>query len=281
MSNRKHTKVNCLVSIIIPSYQRFDLLQKCLNAIPDAFGDISYEVILIDNGSPKVELDKFIKTSVLPCNTRPVYFPENKGFPYACNYGANLAHGALLFFLNNDVIMEKGSGEILVRNMDDPAIGVAGMKLLFPSDEELNEANLKHSNVQRAPNRVQHVGLATNIRGQVIHMYLGWSADNKRVNRVRDVYAVTGAALMTRRNLFREVGGFDPIYGAGTYEDVDLCLKVRDKGLNIVVDVCSVGKHYAGATAEKYNMAFPLNQNKQIFEQKWYNKLIYTEWNYS
>jgi GT2 family glycosyltransferase len=277
--SRKHTpKPNVLVSVIIPTYQRFELFQQCLNALPEAFGEIPYEVIWVENGSPKAELDKFLNALVKPTNFFPTYFPKNVGFPAACNYGAKIAHGPILLFLNDDVIMGKGSGEALVRNMDDPTIGVVGMKLLFPSEEELIQAQLKHSNVQRMPGRVQHVGLATNIRGQVIHMYLGWTADNKRVNAMREVIAVTGAALMTRRNLFREVGGFDPIYQMGTYEDVDLCMKVKDKGLKVVVDTCAVGKHYAGATAEGYNIAFPLNENEVIFKQKWYNKLVWTEW---
>ena len=266
-----------LVSIIIPSFKRFDLLQKCLNAIPGAFGDISYEVILVENGSPREEKQAFLSSAVLPPNTKIIELSKGIGFPAACNKGFRASSGALLFFLNNDVILDEGSGEKLVMAMDDPTVGIVGMKLVFPSEQELTEAQLKHSEVQRAPDKIQHVGLFTNIRGQMIHMYLGWSADNPRVNAIRDVYAVSGAALMTRKNLYREVGGFDEIYGMGTYEDCDYSMKVREKGLKIIVEVDATGRHYTGSTAEAYNLAFPLNQNRMIFEQKWYNKLVWTE----
>lgn len=277
--SRKHiSKPSFLISIIIPSYQRFDLLQKCLNAIPAAFEDISYEVIIIDNASPQEEKGKFLAHAVFPPNTHLVHLSQNVGFPKACNRGASMAKGALLFFLNNDVILSPGSGVKMIQDLDDPEVGVVGMKLVFPDEEELQKAQLKHSAVQRSPGRIQHVGLFTNLRGQVIHMYLGWSADNPRVNAIREVFAVTGAALMTRRMLFREVNGFDNAFGMGTYEDVDFCFKVREKGLKVLVEIQAVGKHYAGATAEQYNLAFPLNQNKVIYEQKWYNKLVWDEW---
>lgn len=267
-----------LVSIVIPNYHRFDLLEKCLKAIPAAFGEIPYEIILVENGSPPEEKVPFFRNNNLPEKFRLIELTKNIGYPGACNRGAKEAKAPLLFILTNDVIMEPGSGEALVMAMDDAQVGIVGMKLLFPSQSDLTQAGLKTTAIQRPPERVQHVGLFTNIHAQVFHMYVGWSADNPRVNAVRDVYAVTGAALMTRRNLFIDLWGFDSAYGAGTYEDVDYAMKVREKGLKIIVEVKAVGHHYTGATAEKYNAAFPLNQNRQIFEQKWYNKLVWTEW---
>jgi len=282
MSKKKRSNQNLgpapLVSIVIPNYHRFDLLAQCLAAIPDAFGEIPYEIILVENGSPREEKISFFQKNHLPEKFKLIELVKNIGYPGACNRGAREATGPLLFILTNDVIMEPGSGEKLVRAMDEPEVGIVGMKLLFPSADDLTTAGLKHSGVQRPPDKVQHVGLFTNIHGQVIHMYLGWSSDNPRVNALRDVYAVTGAALMTRRKLFQELGGFDLAYGAGTYEDCDLAMKVHDRNLKVIVEVCAVARHYTGATAEKYQAAFPLNENRQIFERKWYNKMVWTEW---
>lgn len=206
---------NFLVSIVIPNYRRFDLLQKCLDAIPDAMGDISYEVILVENGSPKEESRQFFASAKLPPNTKIVKLVQNIGFPGACNRGFKGSVGALTFILTNDVILDPGSGEKMVMALDDPTIGVVGMKLRFPSDRELEEAKLTHGNGQRPADRVQHVGLFTNIHGQVFHMYLGWSVDNPRVCALREVYAVTGAAFMTRKKIFQQTGGFDEIFGSG------------------------------------------------------------------
>lgn len=279
MSKRlRATETTPLVSIVIPHYMRYDLLQDCLDAIAPAFGEIAYEVILVENGTPKDIKRPGLANIVLPPHTRLIELTQNVGYPGACNRGAKEARGPLLMILTNDVVMRPGSGEALVKAMDDPTVGIVGMKLLFPTEAQLTRAGLKHSEVQRSPETVQHVGLFTNLHGQVIHMYLGWSADNPRVNAMRDVYAVTGAAFLVRRKLFWECGGFDPAFGAGTFEDVSLCLSIRERGARVIVEVGAVGTHYNGATAEKHNLAFPLSQNRMIFEEKWRNKLIWSEW---
>jgi len=94
----------------------------------------------------------------------------------------------------------------------------------------------------------------------------------------RDVYAVTGAALMTRRNLWHKIGGFNEAYGQGTFEDVEYCMIARELGYNIIVAPDAKGTHYTGATAERNQIGFPLQQNRITFLQKWANKLKWTSW---
>ena len=120
--------------------------------------------------------------------------------------------------------MFSGSGDLLVRAMDDPKVGVVGMKLMFPESDDTKKG------LMGPANSIQHVGLSTTIHGDFAHHFIGWNKDNPRVNRVRDVYAVTGAALMTRRKLFFSLGRFFEGYGKGTWEDVDYSLAVRDLG---------------------------------------------------
>jgi GT2 family glycosyltransferase len=122
------------------------------------------------------------------------------------------------------------------------------------------------------------VGLETNIHGKWIHQFIGWSSDHEKVLAQRNVYAVTGAALLTRRVLWNKVGGFDEDYGLGTYEDTSFCLSVRELGYNIVVVPEAKGTHYTGATAEKYGIPYPMDRNRMIFLQKWQHKLAWTEW---
>ena len=123
------------------------------------------------------------------------------------------------------------------------------------------------------------MGLNTNVRGEVSHTFIGWSADAQKVNDVSEVMAVTGAALLIRRKLFQMVSGFDKDFGMGTYEDVSLCLAVRELGYNVVVNPQAVATHFVGATSEKYQKHFPLNQNYQIFINKWRDKL--KQWDYN
>jgi len=270
---RKRTK-KTLVDVVIPVHGRFDILKDCLEALPEAFGDISHSVYIVDNGSPDKEEARGFYS--LLSNVSITKNQHNTGFPKACNQGAKKGNSPLVFFLNSDVILEPGSMDFLLRAMDDPKQGMVGMKLLFPSDEQLETASINKR--IRPSQKVQHVGLATDIRANVKHIFLGWDADHKKVNAVKDVFALTGAALMVRREHFNRVGGFGLEYGLGTFEDVDLCMKIRELGYNISVITEAVGTHYTGATAEKYGAYFPLGKNQQIFLEKWMQKLPYTEW---
>lgn len=74
---------------------------------------------------------------------------------------------------------------------------------------------------------------------------------------------------MIRRSLFSKAGGFDLAYGLGTFEDADLCFKVRMLGFRIFVDTEATAYHYVGASAEKKKVGFPLQQNAMIFKSRW------------
>ena len=152
----------------------------------------------------------------------------------------------------------------------NPKIGVLGMKLLFPHDHVGDPI--------RPAGKIQHVGLFTNIKAEFVHTFVGWSEDNPRPNAVRDVYAVTGAALLTRRNLWIRSRGFFEGYGLGTYEDVDYAMMIREMGYKVCVNTKAVATHYTGATAESHNIPYPMQVNRSIFMARWHNKLAYTEY---
>lgn len=266
MSKRKsQPKPVSLVDIIIAVYGRFDLLKLCLESIPDAAKDISYHITLIDNNSPdQAEANMFYKEL---SGIRVIQNKENIGFPRACNQGASLSKSPLLFFLNSDVILFEDAIKHLVMAMDNPKVGAVGMKLLFPPDVESGPEG-----------KIQHVGLYTDINGMFQHLFIGWSPDNPKVLAVRDVLALTGAALMTRHEWYRKLGGFDEIYGGGTYEDVDYCMKLRLNEKDVIVEQKAMGYHYTNASANEYKIGFPIQQNKSIFEARWAGKYPYTEY---
>jgi GT2 family glycosyltransferase len=265
-----------LVSVIIAVHRRFDILAKCLEALPAAFDDIEYEVIIIDNNSPNDEkLLIYPELKKLP-RYRIYEWNENRGFPKACNFGAKNASSPLIFFLNSDVIMSPHSGVKTVALLDDPKVGIAGMKLLFPETVE----DVKLNQAIRPAGKVQHIGVAVNMRGELHHVLSGWSADNPKVLKIRDVHMVTGATLMTRKPLFTKVGGFFEGYGMGTFEDCDYSLTVRKLGYNIVVDSSTYAIHYTGATSEGYQIPYPINQNKFLFMQRWMNQISFSDWIY-
>lgn len=269
-----------LLDIVIPVYGRFDLLDKCLGAIPEAVGDLSYNVIIVDNNSPDDGNEATLFYSGKLWNRKTelqnvvvIRNKENFGFPRACNIGSQRKNSPLLFFLNSDVILQKDALVNAIKAIDDPKIGVVGMKLIFPS-EDLGTLD---ANVRPA-GKVQHVGLCTNIRGNFYHIFIGWNPNHPKVLAVKEAYAVTGAALLTRRSIWNKIGGFNEIYGGGTYEDVDFCLSARDIGYNVIVEQSAVGIHYTNGTAEFYKIGYPMMQNQLIFMGRWSNKLNYTEY---
>jgi GT2 family glycosyltransferase len=83
------------------------------------------------------------------------------------------------------------------------------------------------------------------------------------------VSALTGSCYTTKRDIFNKLGGFDKIYGLGTFEDADYCLKVKQLGLRIYIRADAIGYHYVGATAEKRQTPFPLQINSMIFKSRW------------
>jgi GT2 family glycosyltransferase len=184
-----------------------------------------------------------------------------------------MGRSPLIMFLGDDVELKPGAIETVVRRLDDVSIGVVGAKLMFPK-------NSLHPN--RPAGKVQHVGLTLNVRGEITHPLIGWNPDHPKTSISRDVWAVTGACFTIRRSLFNRFGGFDPVFGLGTCEDVDLCMKVRQAGFRVFLDAEAQGYHYVGASAEKLQVAFPVQQNQQIFMNRWARSgLVYwTEYEY-
>lgn len=265
---------NMLLDIVIPVLNRFDLLGQCLDSIPLAAGDIKYNIIVVDNGSEEPQArqfyDKYMGKIVL------VHNRVNVGYPMACNIGAKRKASPVLFFLNSDVILEPNSIQEAYNSlMLGNNFGIVGMKLLFPSEEQLEKAEINPR--IRPAGKVQHVGMFTNLHGMFLHMYVGWDADHPKVMQVRDAYAVTGAALMIKRAIWNNAGGYYEGYGMGNWEDVDLCLTVREMGYNIIVEQKAVAIHYVGATSEQAKMQFPFEMNRFMFLQRWANRLKYTE----
>jgi O-antigen biosynthesis protein len=273
MSRKRHNKPpkeNTILDIVIPVHNCFDILKRGLDSIPGAIEDTSHKVIIIDNASDKEQADEFYKDYP---DYKIIRNRENHGFPKTCNMGANRGYSPLILFLNSDVILEPGSLSQLISNMNDQTIGVAGMKLIFPMDNPLPS-----NEVVRPRGKIQHVGLTINIRGEFPHLFLGWSPDHPKVNKVRDVVGVTGAALLTRRNIFQKAGRFHEGYGKGTYEDLDYCFTVKNLGYNIIVDTKAVAYHYTNATGTTYNMSYPIQANKMLFYQRWNNHMYWDEW---
>ena len=252
------------IDVVVVTGGRWDFLKECLEALRKQ--TVPVNVILLDNASDLTERQQ---NNVLFEGLTTKRLQQSLGFPAANNEGARMGSAPLILFLNDDCVLKENAIEKMVETMKDPTIGVCGAKLLFPTAS---------TSPNRPAGKVQHIGMGLTIRGDVVHPLLGWSADNPKCCISRDVFCVTGACMMTRRDLFRKTGGFDPVFGAGTFEDVDLCLKIRGLGKRIFVNCEAQGFHYAGATVEKKGVGFPLQMNSLIFQARWRGSLQWDEW---
>lgn len=238
------------LDIVIPVYGKPDLLEKCLESIPQGAG---YGVITVDDAS----VDCDIKPISRRFGARYFKNDRNAGFPYTANRGVSKGLAPLVLLLNTDVVLEPGAIDVLVKEFANPKVGIAAPMLLFPEDSEWG-----------SPGKIQHVGMAFDITGFPYHIFLGWSPSNPRAVQYRNTLnCVTGACFMFRRQIWNEIGGFDLVYGRGTFEDVEFCLKVRQKRHLIVVNPAARGTHRVAQSA-KDSGGFPIKENFMMFRSR-------------
>lgn len=282
MAKRKaRAKEQYDLDIVIPVYGRPDLLQKCLASIEATKGDIKARLILVDDKGPNQDELKAVYHS-LNGTSRVIYNRENNGFARTVNTGVSLGSAPLILVLNTDIEFLPGALQAMVNEFDDPAVGAVGPKLLFPPDSY---------DPTRPAGKVQHAGLAVNWRGNIVHVQIGWSADHPAVNERRKMQAVTGACLMTRRQVWQQVvsayrkagdptgGALNEVYGKGTYEDVEYCFAVRSGGHHVIYQPAAVAYHHVGASAEGAG-GYPVSRNEMIFKARCGPLLAWDEWRF-
>lgn len=272
-----------LVDIIVPVYGEWAMAEQAIASIPLACEGMNdtYRVIVVDNGTPlwhdstgaAIAPDEQAHGLKNKLRKEDLFLrlDTNMGYPGALNHGVARGVSPVIVILTADVIAGQGSITNAVRTLDDPKVGVVGALLTFPTDESPHGP----------PGKVQHAGLAFNMKGDPYHVFIGWSPTNDRVNQRRNMQAVTGAFFATRRELWTKVGGMDAVYGAGTFEDIDYCFKVRTIGEREVVFEPSMrGTHYVGGSIKRGagRQGFNLPLNQTVFRGRWARALQWDEW---
>lgn len=218
---RPALKTEPVISIIIPTRDQSEVLRRCLDSIFRLSTYQNYEVIVVDNDSHQAETHQYF--SELSKNLRFRRMPFEGAFNFAAinNFAAAQAKGELLVFLNNDTeVITPNWLEELAVFATQPEIGAVGARLLYPNDT------------------LQHAGVVVGLLGIADHVLKGLPAEEAGplglAKTIKNVSALTAACLMTRRDLFLEVGGFDEKNLAVAFNDVDFCLKLRERGLRLV-----------------------------------------------
>ena len=222
-----------LVSILIPNKDQKDTLDQCLKSIEARTDYENYEIIIIENNSTEQETFEYYKQIKNP-KIRVIEWKDEFNYSAINNFGVRHAKGEYLLFLNNDieVINSDWLGEML-SNCQREEVGAVGAKLYYPD------------------NTVQHAGVIVGIGGVAGSVFVGlkrgYTGYMHRASIQQNLSAVTAACMMVKKSVFEEVGGFEEELKVA-FNDIDFCLKIREKGHLIVYDPYVELYHYESKT---------------------------------
>lgn len=210
-----------LVSIIVPTRDRAELLAQCADGVLTKTAYAPLELLIVDNGSVEPETAALFERLRKDARVRILPAPGPFNFSALNNLAAAEARGEILVLLNNDISMLRDDWlDEMVAQVVRPNVGAVGARLLFPDGT------------------VQHAGVVIGMGGVAGHLCYGAPGDNggyyRHLLTPRNVTAVTAACLAIRKSVYDEVGGLDAERLTVAFNDVDLCLKVRAAGYDIV-----------------------------------------------
>lgn len=207
------------ISIIIPTKDRASLLGACLTSLEKLEYGGQSEIIIVDNGSTESDALQLIEDARRQGRVRVIRHDGRFNFSVLNNLAMRVAEGQVFCLMNNDVTAIEGRWlECLVLHVLDPAVGAVGARLLYPSGE------------------VQHAGVAIGIGGAAGHVAKGVARENPTHAEwhgiTRTVSAVTAACLVVRQETYLAVGGLDEKLFPVAFNDIDFCLRLRERGLS-------------------------------------------------
>lgn len=254
-----------LVSIVIPTKDQYKIVRRCVESILQRTTYRNFEIVLVDTGSTDRSVLSWYEW--LRANeplVRIVDWPE-KPFSYsrACNYGAAQSQGEVLVMLNNDTEVLHGSWlATMVGDAQRPEVGAVGVMLLYPGRE-----------------MVQHAGVGVGLGGlaanslQTLRLYdMATRTQHLMLYTRHNMSAVTAACLAIRKDLFDEVGGFSEEFSV-TYNDVDLCLRLVERGyLNVYLPFVQLVHHESISVGRPEALSrnqTELNAARELFRTRW------------
>lgn len=259
---------NPKVSIIIPNKDGIKYLKRCIESVLNLTTYKNYEIIIVENNSEDPKTFEYYKIIEKNEKVKVLYYPE-KGFNYSkiINFGVKNCDGDFVMQLNNDTkLLTNDWLEKFIGYGQRKEIGAIGARLYF-GDKTIQHAGIAYGICDLAANLFP--GLPWGMRG-----YYGKDA------LIQNISAVTGACLFCRRELYEEVGFMEENMFAVAFNDVDFCLKLREKGyLNIYNPYIEL-MHYESKT-RGYEVTPEKNErfNKECenFKTKWKEVLKYPD----
>ena len=211
---------NPLISIIIPNKDQVESLDKCLESIEKSSYK-NYEIIIVENNSTEDETFAYYK-KIESDTIRIVYWLDEFNYSAINNFGVKHARGDYLLLLNNDVeVITTDWLEELTANCQRKDVGIVGARLYYPDDT------------------IQHAGIVIGIGGVAGALFVGmprmFTGYLHKAAIQQDLSAVTAACMMVKRSVYEELGGLEEELKVA-FNDVDFCLRAREKGYLVVYD---------------------------------------------
>ncbi len=216
---RRQITGNPLVSIIIPSKDKPDILKTCIESVLNKTDYPNYEIIIVDNQSSDNTTFEYYKTLETHSRVNILHYDQPFNFSAINNFAVSKAKGEHILFLNNDTeVISREWLTSMLEHSQRKEVGAVGAQLLFRNKS------------------IQHCGIILGLQGIAGHPYsrqYGNHYQGARPSLICNYSAVTAACMMMRKSVFTEVGGFDSEL-AIDYNDIDLCLKIRKLGYLVV-----------------------------------------------
>ena len=209
-----------LVSILIPNRDQKETLEKCLNSIWEKSTYKNYEILIVENNSSSPDIFDYYREIEKRPGVRILTWKEGFNYSAINNFGEKSAAGDYLLLLNNDVeVINPRWIEELLGNCQRKEVGIVGAKLYYPDDT------------------IQHAGTVIGIGGIAGHAFLNMPRSRTgylhKASLQMDLSAVTAACMMMKRQVFKQLGGFEERLSVA-FNDVDLCLRTVQAGYLVV-----------------------------------------------
>ncbi len=232
-----------LVTLIIPTRDRADLLQQAVESLLAKTDYAPFEILIVDNESREAETRALLEELTRHPRVRVLPVAGEFNFSRLNNLGVAQARGEVIGLLNNDLeAMHAGWLREMVSHALRPEIGAVGARLWYPDGT------------------MQHGGVLLGVGGVATHAHAGVRREHGyfgRAHLTQNFSAVTGACLVLRKEIYQRFGGLDETELPVAFNDVDFCLRLRAAGLRIVWTPHAELRHHESAsrgvedTAEK------------------------------
>ena len=252
-----------ICSLIIPTKDKLNFLKPCVESVLTSDDIDSIEIIIIDNQSVETETIQYLQSLSLTPNIRVLNWNDTFNFSAINNFAVEQCQSDYVCFLNNDIeIKDPQWLRKLLAVAELADVGAVGCTLLYPDSS------------------IQHAGIALDEKTIAQHIAVGKNGDfltEQGITLPYAVDAVTAACLVMRKSQFLRMGGFNEDQLAVAFNDVDLCLRLGDKGLAVLSHPGVVLTHHESVSRQSDEL--PANRKRALKEHafmqyRWRIRLI-------